>query len=93
MPALPPSPRDDLHGLPDAVEHVPQLVEVGMSQPHPRVGHVAGLHRLRGRSLARQVVVDHRIPELAVDEVESLVVDDGPVLRWSSIRFFVAGIL
>ena len=49
--------RVDLNGAADIVEHVSQLIVVGVFHSDPRVCHVAGFHALGRSPLARQVTI------------------------------------
>ena len=72
--------RVDLDHLADLVEHPAQVIEVGVLEADPRVGHVAGLDRLGRRPVRREVMVDDPFSELLLHRVQALVAGDDAVV-------------
>ena len=54
-------------------------VVIRVRHAHPRVRHVAGLHRLRERAASGQMGIDDPLAELALHRLEAFVVRDRPV--------------
>src|SRR4029078_9925743 len=60
-------------GASDVVEHLAQLIVVGVPHPHPGVGHVAGLDGSGRGAGGREVGVDHPLAELPLQLLDPLV--------------------
>ena len=66
----------DLDVLADPIEDLAKLVVIGVAQPDPGIGHVAGFDPHRGGPRGGEATVDDEVAVAALQLVDPVVVRD-----------------